>query len=110
MPQIHQNGAKVPKRNVQIMGVKNEMQLRRSLVKHLKPILQVWSQQKLSSEMTVYGIRRYLQGAWLSLHVDRLPTHVFSAILQVTYINALFLLANALMHVVRYLLALCGSI
>ena len=36
-------------------------------------------------EMSSYlsSFYRYLRGAWMSLHVDRLPTHVLSAILQV---------------------------
>ena len=38
---------------------------------------------RLSPETQIYGIRRYLRGAWLSLHVDQLPTHILSAILQV---------------------------
>ena len=31
----------------------------------------------------MYGIRRYRNGSWLSLHVDRVDTHVVSAILQI---------------------------
>ena len=75
--------SQVPKHNVQIMRVKNEKVLRQSLVSHLKPIIEEWAGQSMSSQVVVYGIRRYLKGAWLSLHVDQVPTHIFSVILQV---------------------------
>ena len=48
----------------------------------LKPILQKWSKQKISNGL-FFGMRRYLRGAWMSLHVDRLPSHIISVILQV---------------------------
>ncbi len=31
----------------------------------------------------IYGIRRYREGSWLQLHVDRMNTHIVSAILQI---------------------------
>ena len=49
----------------------------------LHPILESWSNQILSPNHNLFGIRRYLRGAYLHCHVDRLPTHVISAILQV---------------------------
>ena len=53
----------------------------------------------------VYGIRRYLQGASLSLHVDRLDTHVVSAILQldqeVEKAWPLMLIDHKVIHIVR---------
>ena len=49
----------------------------------LRPILETWSGQKLSRNHVLYGIRRYLRGASFMSHVDRLPTHIISAILQV---------------------------
>ena len=45
--------------------------------------LQKWSKQKISPNGVFYGMRRYLKGAWMSLHVDRLPSHILSVILQV---------------------------
>ena len=39
--------------------------------------------KSLVNDFTIYGIRRYLRGAWMGLHVDKLPTHIISAILQV---------------------------
>ena len=49
----------------------------------IQPILETWSGQKLDPNVGIFGIRRYLRGAWMSLHLDRLPTHILSAILQV---------------------------
>ena len=57
--------------------------LNKALHKTLKPIIEAWSLTKVSDDIIVYGIRRYLKGAWLSLHLDREDTHVLSAILQV---------------------------
>ena len=31
----------------------------------------------------MYGIRRYLNGSWLSLRLDTVHTHVISVILQI---------------------------
>ena len=52
------------------------------ILQSMKPIMENWSKTELSNEIIVYGVRRYLRGAWLSLHVDRPDTHVLSAILQ----------------------------
>ena len=49
----------------------------------VKPILEDWSKIKLMTKVGVYGFRRYLRGSVLRMHVDRLPTHILSAILQV---------------------------
>ena len=32
---------------------------------------------------SVYGIRRYSSGAWLASHLDKMETHVISAILNI---------------------------
>ena len=53
-----------------------------NLRKTLKPILEDWCKKPLANEIYIYGIRRYLRGAWLSLHVDKVP-RIISAILQV---------------------------
>ncbi len=50
--------------------------------KALQPMMEEWSGVTLTPSMT-YGIRRYMRDAWLMLHVDRLNTHVVSAILQI---------------------------
>ena len=64
-------------------GVNTYNELNKDILNTLKPILEDWSKTRLSEDMTVYGIRRYLRGSWLSLHVDKISTHVLSAILQV---------------------------
>lgn len=46
-------------------------------------MIESWSNQKVSTEFTMYGVRRYLRGSSLAFHVDRLPTHILSVILQV---------------------------
>ena len=49
----------------------------------LKPLLSKWTNATLGENMIAYGIRRYTRGAKLWSHVDRLPSHLISAILQV---------------------------
>ena len=63
--------------------VTNHVKLQSMISQTLLPILEKWSGQKISSDPIIYGIRRYLRGAWCQLHVDRLPSHVLSVILQV---------------------------
>ena len=58
--------------------------IEKDILSSLQPILESWSGQKLSQDHVVYGIRRYLRGAYIMSHVDRLPTHVISVILQVS--------------------------
>ena len=53
------------------------------LINSLKPTIEKWSGQKLSENAYLYGIRRYLRGASLGLHVDKLPSHILSVIFQV---------------------------
>merc|ERR1712018_761969 len=91
-------------KKVPAVPLKNTMKTREKIVKHhrmekfgftgnhtevemklyeiLNPIVAEWSGQPLEDQGVAFGIRRYLRGAWMSLHVDRLPTHVLSAILQ----------------------------
>ena len=44
-------------------------------------------EQTKNIKWTFFGMRRYLRGAWMSLHVDRLPSHIISVILQVIQIK-----------------------
>ena len=53
------------------------------ILNSLHPILEKWCGKKLELNGLFYGIREYSRGAQMMLHVDRLPTHVISAILQV---------------------------
>ena len=49
----------------------------------VKPILLDWSKEKELELTAFYGIREYERGAVLRNHVDRVDTHVYSAILQI---------------------------
>ena len=58
--------------------------LHMEIVSKIQPIIENWSGQKLSSKnVALFGIRRYLRGSWMSLHVDKLPDRILSAILQI---------------------------
>merc|ERR1712113_325244 len=55
----------------------------------MKPVLLSWAHSNGHTEISsleftaFYGIREYSRGASLRNHVDRVDTHVFSAILQI---------------------------
>ena len=53
-----------------------------NILEKLRPVIEKWSKQSLSKNGICYGFRRYLFGSQLGLHVDRLPTHILSVILQ----------------------------
>ena len=61
----------------------NEKVVTNVLSSAMIPIIEKWGKIAVSGKFTVYGIRRYTRGAFLLQHVDRLPTHILSAILQV---------------------------
>ena len=70
------------------MGSINHDIVVRTMIMQLKPMLEEWiagagGNVELSRNTVTYGIRRYLNGSHLLLHVDRLPTHIISAILQI---------------------------
>ena len=71
------------KQNTQNDGLQDNMSIVENLRQTLKPIFEDWSRIALANHVVVYGIRRYLRGAWLSLHVDKVP-RIISAILQVS--------------------------
>lgn len=56
--------------------------LRAPIAATLKPLLEAWVCQPLRTT-AVYGIREYQQGATLDMHIDRMETHIISAILNV---------------------------
>ena len=56
--------------------------MNKDIIATLLPILESWSGQKLSINVTVYG-RRYLRGASMLMHTDNKNSHFFGAILQV---------------------------
>ena len=68
-----------------IMNIQQKGNLRNEIYRQLSPIMALWSGQKISKNLfIVYGIRRYLEGAWLYLHVDKIP-RILSIILQVKF-------------------------
>jgi len=48
----------------------------------LQPLMEEWSGTKLRYS-TIYGMREYVQGAVLKGHLDRVETHIISAILHI---------------------------
>ena len=74
--------------------VTNQKKLNYIISQTLLPILESWSGKKLSPNPIIYGIRRYLRGARCALHVDQLPTHILSIILQVSAIIILKIIAT----------------
>lgn len=67
----------------QITDVDEFSRLGKMIAKKVKPMLEKWSDRKLSNKARVYGIRKYTRGAWLSLHVDKPTSHILSVIIQV---------------------------
>ena len=72
-----------PKNNNKIVRMRNKELVSNMVLRLVKPILEDWSKIKLMIKVGLYGFRRYLRGSILRMHVDRLPTHILSAILQV---------------------------
>ena len=84
---IQENGVYKKLNNTFMVPFLNGNVLERMLTKYLRPILSEWAgNMKFDKNPTAYGIRRYTRGTNLLMHVDRLPTHVISAILQVSFI------------------------
>ena len=73
------------KNNNLLMKMTNPKNIENVILKTLKPVIEKWANEKLSSEIVIWGIRRYLHGSTLALHLDRLPTHILSAVLQVSF-------------------------
>ena len=73
-----------PKHNILKLNIKNDDFLGDKIRNYIKPILEKWCGEPLDRNVTIYGIRRYLRGSWMALHLDRVPTHIISAILQVS--------------------------
>ena len=56
--------------------------MNQNIVFSLLPMIESWSGQKLSINVTLHG-RRYLRGASMLMHTDNKNSHLFGAILQV---------------------------
>ena len=69
--------------NTFLMDFMNPKVVVRTLKYKLFKILENWANVKLEENGIMYGIRRYTRGAVLLQHVDKLPTHIISAILQI---------------------------
>merc|ERR1712218_100614 len=83
---IKEDGTTEMKNNTQVLVIEESPHyalIETEILLSLRPILESWSGQKLSKDHVVYGIRRYLRGAYIMSHVDRLPTHIISVILQI---------------------------
>lgn len=75
-------GERIEKRSVEVIGVRDAAAVKQRIMDQLRPLAEEWTGIELIGS-AVYGIRRYLRGSWLALHVDRLNTHVVSFILQI---------------------------
>ena len=49
----------------------------------MRKIMEEWANVKLDKNGVIYGIRRYTRGSILLQHVDKIPSHIISAILQI---------------------------
>ena len=81
-----------------VIQVKDSQEVINKLTPSIRIILENWingpdqfqaspDRISLSENATIYGIRRYLRGSWLSLHTDHETTHVISAILQLDQVH-----------------------
>ena len=55
----------------------------RTIKFQLHKIMEGWANVKLNKNFITYGIRRYTRGVVLLQHVDKIPSHIISAILQI---------------------------
>ena len=81
---IDDQGRIILKNNSHLFHFGSDLIIKKALTYHLKPILSSWTNVTLGDHIIIYGIRRYTRGARLWSHVDKLPTHTISAILQVS--------------------------
>ena len=77
------DGKLVNSNNTFLMDLMNQNVVRRTLEYQLQKILEDWAKVKLNKSFVTYGIRRYTRGAVLLQHVDKIPTHIISVILQI---------------------------
>ena len=67
---------------VEMLTVNHTLIINSEVGEYLKETAENWS--KVPLELTsIYGVRKYRRGATLALHVDKLSTHVVSAIINV---------------------------
>ena len=67
---------------VEILPLNHTLMIDSEVGEYLKQTAEHWS--KVPLELTsIYGVRKYRRGATLALHVDKLSTHVVSAIINI---------------------------
>ena len=66
-----------------VFDISKQVEVKKGITSILQPILEKWTQQILAPNPIIHGIRRYLRGAAMQLHVDSLP-RIISVILQVS--------------------------
>ena len=77
------DGKLVNSNNTSLMDFMNPNVVTRTIEFQLQKIMEGWANVKLNNNCITYGIRRYTRGAVLLQHVDRIPSHIISAILQI---------------------------
>ena len=77
------DGKLVNSNNTSVMDFMNPNVVTRTVEFQLQKIMEGWANVKLNNNCITYGIRRYTRGAALLQHVDRIPSHIISAILQI---------------------------
>ena len=77
------DGKLVNSNNTCLMDFLNPNVVTRTIEFQLQKIMEGWANVKLNNNCITYGIRRYTRGAALLQHVDRIPSHIISAILQI---------------------------
>eukprot|EP00927_Polykrikos_kofoidii_P039188 TRINITY_DN33620_c0_g2_i1.p1 TRINITY_DN33620_c0_g2~~TRINITY_DN33620_c0_g2_i1.p1 ORF type:complete len:514 (-),score=83.31 TRINITY_DN33620_c0_g2_i1:30-1571(-) len=66
--------------NTTLVSLMNDWQERdRMMHEIILPLIESWVDMPLAIS-SMYGIREYYNGSYLRMHVDRLPTHIFSII------------------------------
>ena len=69
--------------NTWLIDFMNPNVVTRTMEFQMQKIMEHWANVKLDEKGFIYGIRRYTRGAVLLQHVDKIPSHIISAILQI---------------------------
>ena len=77
------DGKLVNSNNIFLMAFMNPNVVTRTIKFQMQKIMEDWANVKLNKNFISYGIRRYTRGAVLLQHVDKIPSHIISVILQI---------------------------
>ena len=77
------DGKLVNSNNIFLMAFMNPNVVTQTIKFQMQKIMEDWANVKLNKNCITYGIRRYTRGAVLLQHVDKVPSHIISAILQI---------------------------